>query len=291
MIYPIGFSIPECKIVSKVPAKEFVYATVVPGKPETYVFNNESDYYKDYQRSVFGHTKCKAGWDCLRHYEILANGCIPWFQDLDKCPSTIMTKFPKRIVLEAMAAFSSSIRSDVHSVNMDMEHYAEILLDYTKRFLTTKAMANYVRCLTKPVDRVLYLSINPRPDYMRCLLLHGFKELLGPECHDSICIPHLYTDFPEALASNLYGKGMTYTRLLDRKKYRNDDYDKTLIEDIEHHRYDLIIYGSVHRGIPYWDIIQKKYNEDEIVFICGEDRHMCEYGTLGKKYNIFIREL
>ena len=40
---------------------------------------NESDYYKDYQRSYFAITCKKGGWDCLRHYEILANAVSPTF--------------------------------------------------------------------------------------------------------------------------------------------------------------------------------------------------------------------
>jgi hypothetical protein len=37
----------------------------------------------------------------LRHYEILANGCIPIIEHLDKCPLDTLTSLPKQLLLEA----------------------------------------------------------------------------------------------------------------------------------------------------------------------------------------------
>jgi len=42
-------------------------------------YKNEKDYYQSYQNSIFALSYKKAGWDSLRHYEILMNGCIPLF--------------------------------------------------------------------------------------------------------------------------------------------------------------------------------------------------------------------
>ena len=50
------------------------------------VFEREADYYGDLQTSRFGITTKRAGWDCLRHYEIAANGCVPCFRHLDRKP-------------------------------------------------------------------------------------------------------------------------------------------------------------------------------------------------------------
>jgi hypothetical protein len=47
MLFPIGFSIPECKIVDQVPPKTQVLATVIPNLSETYVFSEEEEYRKD----------------------------------------------------------------------------------------------------------------------------------------------------------------------------------------------------------------------------------------------------
>jgi len=83
--------------------------------------------------------------------------------------------------------------------------------------LTTCKMADYIiKKVDKKVSRVLYLSGDVNPDYLRCLLLHGFKEKLGIECDDYPKVPHIYkasyTNY-----KNLYGKGITYTNLLEPK--------------------------------------------------------------------------
>jgi len=36
--------------------------------------------------SKFGITTKRGGWDCLRHYELAANGCVLCFRDLDAKP-------------------------------------------------------------------------------------------------------------------------------------------------------------------------------------------------------------
>jgi hypothetical protein len=273
MIFPISFSIPACKIIDKVPEKTKEVATVIPGNTSTYIFKEESDYYSDYQSSIFAHTKKKAGWDCLRHYEILANGCMPIFENLKDCPPQTMVHFPKEIV----------IKQDPADITL--------LLEYTRKHLTTKAMAQYILDkIGKTPKNILFLSGQTQPDYLRCLTLHGFKELFGIDCHDYPRIPHLYTDFPNPKL--IYGRGMTYTCLLN-PNMRNPENDQTIEQDIINKKYDLIVYGSSHRGLPFIDIASNVMSKDTIVFLCGEDEHPnCQLKTLGTEgYNVFIREL
>ena len=273
MIYPLSFSIPECKIIDKIPTKSKSLATVIAGDTKTYIFKEEKDYYNDYKISIFAHTKQKAGWDCLRHYEILANGCMPSFENLKDCPPNTMTHFPKEIV----------IKNDPADITF--------LLDYTRKHLTTKAMAQYIlNTIQKKPTNILFLSGQISPDYMRCLTLHGFKELFGINCHDHPRINHLYTDFPNP--KNLYGKGMTYTCLLD-PNMRDSNNDKDIENDIKNNKYDLIVYGSVHRGMPFFDLINMHYSPSDVVLICGEDLHdECEFKKYSASgFNVFIREL
>lgn len=93
----IAFSIPNEKIVDCLPGKtkEFTKHIVDPEVAEkvsgsfiSYAFDNEADYYKDIQDSRFGITTVRAGWDCLRHYEIAANGTVMCFKELDSKPGT-----------------------------------------------------------------------------------------------------------------------------------------------------------------------------------------------------------
>ena len=51
-----------------------------------YQFDTEEAYYSDIQNSKYGITTKRSGWDCLRHYEIAANGAVICFKDLDLKP-------------------------------------------------------------------------------------------------------------------------------------------------------------------------------------------------------------
>lgn len=94
-IQPISFSIPEEKIVNNLPVKKKLFpkhivdeevASKVEGSFTKYAFDDEKDYYEDLQSSKFGITTKRSGWDCMRHYEIAANGAVICFKDFAKKP-------------------------------------------------------------------------------------------------------------------------------------------------------------------------------------------------------------
>jgi hypothetical protein len=93
-LQPIAFSIPEEKIVTEPPPKTKQFPTHVVDREvadrvrasPAYAFDRESDYYDDLRASRFGVTTRRAGWDCLRHYELAASGCVVCFRDLDRKP-------------------------------------------------------------------------------------------------------------------------------------------------------------------------------------------------------------
>ena len=99
-VKPINFAIPAEKITDTPQVKTSGMAYIDPRDRGTYIYTTEEDYYADYRRSRFGVTIKKAGWDCLRHYEILANQCIPYFIDLMMCPPGTLTQLPKETLLE-----------------------------------------------------------------------------------------------------------------------------------------------------------------------------------------------
>jgi hypothetical protein len=136
-LLPITFGIPTSKLAIPNTNKTQEYATCIPGQPETYVFKEETPYYEDYQKSYYGVTMKKAGWDCMRHYEILGNYCIPYFIGLEDCPKNTLVNFPKELLLEGRELAN----------NFDEQKYFSILnelFDYTKNNLTTKNLAQYV---------------------------------------------------------------------------------------------------------------------------------------------------
>ena len=139
-IFPISFSIPEEKIVKEASEikKERFLAEYLPGNGNSYIYNKEQEYYQNYQKAFFGRTHKKGGWDCMRHYEILANFCLPHFPDLENCPPKTMSNFPKQQILEGNKLFEKEIIND---------KYYEILNDvfeFTKTNLTTKISAKYI---------------------------------------------------------------------------------------------------------------------------------------------------
>ena len=106
-VYPINFAIPKEKIIHTINSKPLnILAPLIPGKYSTYIYENEQDYYQSYQNSVFALTYKKMGWNSLRHYEILMNGCIPLFLNIDKCPEKILTNLPKKLLSEVFIQYS-----------------------------------------------------------------------------------------------------------------------------------------------------------------------------------------
>jgi hypothetical protein len=90
-IHPVSFSIPEERIAVQVPQKRRLLfphcvdseaAALIEGLTTTPPFASERDYQQSLAESRFAVTTKRAGWDCLRHYEIAANGCVPCFRDL-----------------------------------------------------------------------------------------------------------------------------------------------------------------------------------------------------------------
>jgi hypothetical protein len=96
-IHEVSFSIPESKIQTtliektKLFGKHIVDEEVsrnVEGSVTKYAFDNESDYHEDLRKSKFGITTKRGGWDCLRHYEIAANGAVICFRNLEQKPES-----------------------------------------------------------------------------------------------------------------------------------------------------------------------------------------------------------
>jgi hypothetical protein len=95
-MHPISFAIPEEKIVDDVPTKtkdfpeHIVDGEVASriGHSTSYAFADEAAYYEDLRASRFGITTKRGGWDCMRHYELAASGCVLCFRALDEKPAS-----------------------------------------------------------------------------------------------------------------------------------------------------------------------------------------------------------
>ncbi len=297
MLHPITFSIPKEKICENHNLKTKILSNLIPGDEKTYIYNTEEEYYNEYKKSYFAITKKKGGWDCMRHYEILSNGCIPYIIDIKECPINTMYILPKKLFIQANILYDTKFKNkNLNEITeKEINEYNILqkkLLEHTKNYLTTDKMVEYIlkRTNHEKVSKILYLSSDTNPDYLRCITLHGFKISFGDNCHDYPKIPHIYKS-DSINYKNLYGKGITYTNLLEQTLH-NDNLDNTVYEDIKNKYYDIVIYGSYHRGMPYYDLIYKIYNPCEIILLCGEDIHCCNYNDFLKKgHHVFVREL
>ncbi|MCS6943194.1 MAG: hypothetical protein NZ901_07670 [Geminocystis sp.] len=144
-VYPIHLAMPEEKFVKDIASLEKTnfFAPCNPTDRTTYVYETEESYYKQYQESFYGVTMKKAGWDCLRHYEIISQGCAPYFYEIYDCPYLTMHRFPRYEVLKLMAIADDYFREG----NFDLQGYItnlECLYAYAKKHLTTIALAKYL---------------------------------------------------------------------------------------------------------------------------------------------------
>ena len=152
-LFPISFAMPTVKVnFNKNKVKDtssilltdiskdipFAYPRFMSG-PSTYQFDNETDYYNEYAASRFGFTAKKAGWDCMRHYEIMGNGCIPFFEEMPFCPERTLTDLPKDLIVDMIKEMYYNNQLAPFS-----EHYEKYIDRFEKHFFennTTKAMA------------------------------------------------------------------------------------------------------------------------------------------------------
>ena len=311
-IYPLAYCIPdECIVDESVLEKKIrEVAELVPGNQSTYKFDatKETEYNIMYREALFGHTMKKGGWDCLRHYEIMANGCIPIFKDLDQCPQHTMVSFPKDLVREA----TSRLLPWNYNNKPLYDEYVKKMLCHVREHCSVTANAKYI--LSKlPIlskNNVLLIMGNIGVNYTRETSWIGLKrhiQSIGGVAAEYPKIDFLYKSYC-GNKSQLYGNGFTYSMRLD------DDYiftnEQDIIETVKSHFFDIIIYGKVgpdelhegsHPNMPLWEHVFKRYTRDEIVFLYGGDEctnlcaensryyhHIMHHSQFG---HCFVREL
>ena len=73
----------------------------------------------------------------MRHYEILANKCIPLFDNLTNCPDYTLTNLPKKLLIEIEKNYPNISDSQY-------KEYSEILYNYTVENLTTDKLCQNI---------------------------------------------------------------------------------------------------------------------------------------------------
>lgn len=302
-VVPISFSLPEQMYAPVVPPKSQNFSTVVPGNSSTYVFRtshtstpmeilaSEDNYYKDMSRSLFSFTFKKAGWDCLRHTEIIAAGALPIFTDIDTVPSGTLAAHPIQVykLLKAWPGLSVQGLPGMHSsshpartghsrltrgwftgpvsykitspINKTLYQLAvQSLLHIGSQFLTTRGMAQHVMAvanITKDNNVLFVTDTNAAADYQGDTLLHGFMTLMMTNVVDyprRACMWRDADTFTEGeLASHmLHEYGAGFG-------YGHRLYEPPGVvnrSNVEHRitsgQFDFVVFGITHPGRDFW---------------------------------------
>ena len=141
MLFPISFSIPKEKICENYNVKTKILSSLIPGDLSTYIYNTEEEYYNEYKTSYFAITTKKAGWDCMRHYEILSVQTLLYFPKIENKPKLTMSSFPVRLQLNVNNIFQNLMLSDNNIdtlENIRLKYYSKSKIKYGLRRVNTK---------------------------------------------------------------------------------------------------------------------------------------------------------
>ena len=184
-LYPISFSVPEHNIINYIPDKDQDFAKIIPsylfrGHPhaQTYIYDNEEDYYNDYKRSFYSFNSSKAGYDTLRLLEIISCRSMPFFSDIEGCSFNTLFNHPKDLYIKAkqlpglnllvhnkynfpqngfLGTIMDNFATTGHFINHSFfpkdKYYTLLdeLLKYARKYLTNEWMAKYIIGVVKEV--------------------------------------------------------------------------------------------------------------------------------------------
>jgi hypothetical protein len=182
-----------------------------------YGINEEHIMQFELKLSFYGLTSRRWGWDCLRHYELLGLGVVPFFVDLPLAPLYSMAGLPRNELLSVLqrpevkhVGFVSPSTSptegpyfifkgtnaqpgganvefiprnpEVIFSAMDRSNYSALqqqLLGYARKYLTTRAIAASLleRIGHRNATKVLHICGHNRLEFLQMSLLHGLVDL------------------------------------------------------------------------------------------------------------------
>ena len=295
VVHPISYALPEEFFTANIPTKDKDCSFIVPRDRATYKFATEQEYMQEYARSYYCITYKKGGWDVMRHYEIIAAGCMPYMVDVEYAPVYSLFHMPKRLLLEARSL--AGVRFNCSSVRVEIDHavfphkkYFELLeqlLIHARKHLTTTAMARYVldRMGVPNASSVLYfaraakgVAERAQGNYNSWTLFHGCRQLLGKNCVDAYEIPFLYASNDTSRAAStkrkLYGLGFGYAFRLPKITIDRS----TIVHDITAKKFDVVIFADPtsmvnrHTGeVKFLRLVEKFYPKSSIAFLHAPD--------------------
>lgn len=289
-IYPISFSWPGGW--SSPVEKSKLLSSIVPGLP--YSFADPSLYLREYQDSAFAFTFKKGGWDCFRHLEILASGCIPVMPDVHEIPPFTMVHYPKRLLRSVLE--QESLATSEYSL-MRPHTMAQI-----SGHLSSEQMAKYLlRCAGYQGGRILFIdeSLSRQADYLSVLTLIGLKQLLGKDLHVAHPVPYMYENYSGDLGV-LYGRGFGYTKVVSESCMNENearglavrdylDIDSSYFSD-----FAKVVFGNLTDSRGLIGRFEQSVHSEKGIYLRGDDRAptRSEYSAFRRfRGMVFSREI
>lgn len=150
---PISFAIPKEKINFSHQKKKLIAEKNIPAhNRKNYKHATEASYYSEYGESYFAITCKKGGYDCIRHYEIMSQGCLPLFADCESMSKYTMSNSNIDFFMKckSLIQFDFNIWTDgilkIHNDKFDINIYESLRSEMYKNInrYTTESLCKYL---------------------------------------------------------------------------------------------------------------------------------------------------
>lgn len=298
----ISFGLPTDKwprTVKKVRDRKILISPLIPGRPDTYIYGTEDDYNVMLENSVFAYTWKKGGWDCYRHVEIIARGCIPLIPTIDVFPENSLAFHDKELYKEIWHICRPYIQKpkelqaivDVHGQDWQNRCRAQ--------WITTEKLFTEILTKFEDVRRIFWIddALNDMYDYMSACVLIGLLDYTkGTEANFDL---YICSKVPQVLMledqSKLtqpqigHGKGFNYAKYFAGDKVKGIKIKADTFKFSELTHTDLVIYGSFTRSKKMFPEIARHTNA-QIACVVGEDTFQHLSPEVFKRCHVFMRE-
>jgi len=271
-VFPISFCLPRQKLRPfRQKPKTQDMSFIIAGDVKTFVFSDEDSYMNEYQISRFGRTRKKAGWDCVRHLEIMAASCLPVFENIENCPQYTMTHYPKAAFKEIKDTFTGM-------AGAEYDRRLRESYDWISQYLTSDKMVEYMFRITgtSGVENILFIdsALTRKPDCQSAMILTGLKNKFGARCEVAYPLECLYASQPFPTKPKWWKTNFNIYRALDdslRSPNEKTPDLRRIKQKIAAREYDIVIYGSITRSSDLFNLVTANYSKDKVFCINGED--------------------